>query len=83
VPSNAAVELNGGARRATICSVTSLRSPCTKNCRLDPATGLCRGCLRTIDEIARWGGASAAEQQRILAAIEERRARLKPEDRAP
>ena len=49
-------------------------SPCTKDCKLDPATGLCRGCLRTIEEIVRWGGADEAEKARILTAIERRRA---------
>jgi len=30
-------------------------SPCISVCRMDPARGLCEGCLRTIDEIAGWG----------------------------
>ena len=30
-------------------------SPCTSVCRIDAATGLCEGCLRTLDEIADWG----------------------------
>jgi predicted Fe-S protein YdhL (DUF1289 family) len=42
---------------------------------MDPATGLCRGCLRTIEEIVRWGGADEAAQARILAAVAERRER--------
>ncbi|MCF8210857.1 MAG: DUF1289 domain-containing protein [Rhodoferax sp.] len=29
-------------------------SPCVSICRMDPASGWCEGCLRTIDEIARW-----------------------------
>ena len=29
-------------------------SPCISVCVMDPATGLCCGCLRTLDEIARW-----------------------------
>jgi len=29
-------------------------SPCINVCTLDEATGLCRGCARTLDEIARW-----------------------------
>lgn len=35
--------------------------------------GLCVGCLRTLDEIARWGGANEGEQRAILAAVAERR----------
>jgi len=30
-------------------------SPCIDVCRIDSASGLCEGCLRTIDEIAAWG----------------------------
>jgi len=30
-------------------------SPCNNVCRIDPATGYCEGCLRTIDEVAAWG----------------------------
>ena len=31
-------------------------SPCISVCQIDPRTRLCNGCLRTIDEIAAWGG---------------------------
>jgi len=33
-------------------------SPCVGICLMDPATKICRGCLRTIDEIAGWYEAS-------------------------
>lgn len=58
-------------------SKRAVPSPCTKACRLDPSTGLCRGCLRTIEEIVRWGGADDAERKRILAAIAARRTTTK------
>ncbi len=29
-------------------------SPCISVCAMDAATGLCTGCLRTLDEIAGW-----------------------------
>ena len=32
----------------------SVLSPCISICKMDSNTGLCEGCLRTIDEIARW-----------------------------
>jgi predicted Fe-S protein YdhL (DUF1289 family) len=31
-------------------------SPCISVCQIDPQTKLCNGCLRTINEIAAWGG---------------------------
>jgi uncharacterized protein len=30
-------------------------SPCVSVCRMDPASELCEGCFRTLDEIALWG----------------------------
>jgi 2-hydroxychromene-2-carboxylate isomerase len=35
-------------------------------CVLDSARGVCRGCGRTLDEIARWGGMSDAERDEIM-----------------
>jgi predicted Fe-S protein YdhL (DUF1289 family) len=40
-----------------------ISSPCIKVCVIDPAAGVCAGCGRTLDEIARWG--SMTEQQRL------------------
>jgi len=48
-------------------------SPCTRICVIDPVSGLCRGCLRTIDEITDWGTKSPAERRAVLVALEERR----------
>src|SRR5213079_3024710 len=48
-------------------------SPCLGICLMDPATRMCRGCLRTIDEIRTWYEASAAEKRAILARLDERR----------
>jgi predicted Fe-S protein YdhL (DUF1289 family) len=33
---------------------------------MDPQSGLCRGCLRTLDEIARWGAMSDAEREAVM-----------------
>jgi predicted Fe-S protein YdhL (DUF1289 family) len=30
-------------------------SPCINVCEMDAASGYCRGCARTIDEIIAWG----------------------------
>jgi uncharacterized protein len=49
-------------------------SPCVKVCMLDRATGLCRGCLRTIDEIGDWVEMTAEEKRATLERIEQRRA---------
>ncbi len=44
-------------------------SPCINICVLD-ASRTCVGCLRTLDEIARWGRMSAAEQWQVIARLE-------------
>ena len=48
----------------------SVESPCRKLCALDPVTRVCTGCLRTLDEIARWGRMSDEEKRDILRRIE-------------
>lgn len=49
-------------------------SPCVRICRIDVASGLCDGCGRTLEEIARWPAADAEEKRAILARIAGRRA---------
>jgi predicted Fe-S protein YdhL (DUF1289 family) len=49
-------------------------SPCVQICTLDPATGLCCGCLRSIQEITDWVEMTADEKRATLARIELRRA---------
>jgi predicted Fe-S protein YdhL (DUF1289 family) len=50
-------------------------SPCISVCRIDAATGLCVGCLRTLDEIAAWGALDDAARRRVWQAIALRRAK--------
>lgn len=54
---------------------TPIPTPCIKVCVMNDAAGLCAGCGRTLDEIARWGTMADAERTRIMAALPERRAR--------
>ena len=49
----------------------SIDSPCRKLCALDSATRVCTACLRTLDEIARWGRMSDAEKRAVLARIKD------------
>ena len=43
-----------------------MKSPCVNVCVLDAARGVCRGCGRTLDEIARWGSMSDAQRDDIM-----------------
>ena len=48
-------------------------SPCIGLCVMAPQTGLCEGCLRSIDEIIDWSSASEARKRAIWLAIGVRR----------
>lgn len=47
-------------------------SPCILVCIMDKPSGLCLGCHRTLDEIARWSTMSDAEKRAVLADVDER-----------
>ena len=58
-----------------------IETPCDKICILDDASGLCRGCGRSLDEIASWTTYSAAERARVMAHLPQRLAPLRAERR--
>jgi len=52
-----------------------IASPCISICVIDPPTGLCAGCYRSLDEIAGWIGLSTGERRALVAELTRRRAR--------
>jgi uncharacterized protein len=50
-------------------------SPCISVCQMNPATDLCSGCYRTVDEIASW---SRLDDPQRLAVWERIEARQQP-----
>jgi predicted Fe-S protein YdhL (DUF1289 family) len=50
-----------------------LVSPCIGVCQMDPETEFCRGCWRTIDEIACWSAVDRDARLAILQRLRERR----------
>ena len=48
-------------------------SPCINVCQMDAATGWCAGCLRTLDEIARWSALDEPRRHAVLAVLPQRR----------
>ncbi|MEZ5730534.1 MAG: DUF1289 domain-containing protein [Burkholderiaceae bacterium] len=56
----------------------SVVSPCISVCRLDRASGLCEGCLRTIDEIAGWSAMNDPQRRAVLARVAARRGKTGP-----
>ncbi|MFN2643730.1 MAG: DUF1289 domain-containing protein [Burkholderiales bacterium] len=49
-----------------------MKSPCIKVCQMDPRRGLCIGCGRKLDEIARWAQMGDEERDRIFADLPQR-----------
>jgi predicted Fe-S protein YdhL (DUF1289 family) len=48
-------------------------SPCINVCRIDPETGCCAGCRRSLDEIAAWSRIDDAGKRAIWARLAQRR----------
>jgi uncharacterized protein len=48
-------------------------SPCNGVCRIDETTGWCRGCQRTLDEIADWSMMTRDRKRAVLARLPARR----------
>ena len=51
---------------------TMIETPCVKVCTLDARTGLCLGCGRTVDEIARWTVMNASERAQVMRELPDR-----------
>ncbi|HZR70215.1 MAG TPA: DUF1289 domain-containing protein [Burkholderiales bacterium] len=50
-------------------------SPCINVCRMNADTGLCEGCLRTLEEIAAWSAMTPEEKRAVLEQLPRRGAR--------
>jgi uncharacterized protein len=44
---------------------------------MDPKSGYCLGCARTIEEIAGWSQATSAQRLAVLAQLAQRREQIK------
>ena len=53
-----------------------MKSPCIQVCQMDPARGLCLGCARTLDEIARWASFTDPQRETILAQLPGRKSNV-------
>jgi predicted Fe-S protein YdhL (DUF1289 family) len=51
-------------------------SPCINICQMDQASGLCQGCMRTIDEIVKWGSAGDDYKRAVWAEIRRREEKI-------
>lgn len=48
-------------------------TPCVAVCQIDPESGFCLGCYRTLPEIAQWGKFSEEKRQALLPELDARR----------
>ncbi len=46
-----------------------IETTCIKVCVLDPASGSCTGCRRTLREIAAWGSMPPEMRARVMAEL--------------
>jgi hypothetical protein len=57
-----------------------VETPCIDVCVIEPATGLCSGCGRTIAEITAWASLTADARRRIMATLPARLRALPAKD---
>ncbi|WP_394108271.1 DUF1289 domain-containing protein [Xanthobacter autotrophicus] len=58
-----------------------IATPCIKLCAIEPLSGLCLGCGRSLREIGAWMSYSPDTRAAVMAALPQRLARLKAEAR--
>ena len=52
--------------------MAAMLTPCEKICIVDPASGLCQGCGRSLKEIERWTAYSNDERSRVISELPRR-----------
>jgi predicted Fe-S protein YdhL (DUF1289 family) len=55
-----------------------IESPCVKVCVVHPATGLCVGCHRTMEEIGAWSTMTPEARRVVMAALPARAEAARP-----
>jgi uncharacterized protein len=60
--------------------MAEIETPCNKVCAVDPVSGLCVGCGRTVAEIAGWIGFTATDRTRVMAELPQRLAKLRRDE---
>ena len=49
-----------------------MRSPCTKVCKIDKQTKICKGCKRTLEEISKWSSYDDLQRKKIMEQLKQR-----------
>lgn len=64
-------------------AATAIATPCIKVCAIEPLSGLCLGCGRSLREIGAWASLSPRARAEVMALLPARLARLealRPDD---
>jgi len=56
----------------------SIESPCVDVCQLRKGDDVCRGCYRTLDEIADWGQMTPSQRRHIMSELRMRKNTAEP-----
>ena len=56
----------------TVWTRDEIDSPCIRVCVVHPASRLCTGCLRTMDEIAAWSRMTPEARRAVMAELPSR-----------
>ncbi|MDP3135080.1 MAG: YbaK/EbsC family protein [Burkholderiaceae bacterium] len=70
--SERALEIFAARARQARVAQGAQPSPCVSVCHMDPASGLCEGCYRTLDEIAAWSTMNEPGKRDVWRRIERR-----------
>lgn len=69
---SAITRLKDRAQQVLASDSVHVPSPCVSICVVNPNTGLCEGCLRTLNEVAAWGQLPSAQQREVWQLIQAR-----------
>ena len=54
-------------------SAPTIPSPCISVCSMDDASGFCKGCFRTLDEVKSWLYYTDNQKQGVINQLEKRK----------
>ena len=69
---SAITRLKDRAQQVLALDSVHVQSPCVSICVINPNSGLCEGCLRSLEEVAVWGQLPSAQQREVWQRIQVR-----------
>lgn len=72
LPSESARQALVARARRVLAAGGPAPSPCVSVCQMDPSSGLCAGCLRSLQEIGAWSALDDAARRACWSRIADR-----------